>query len=431
MSLGHHRTRSWDQVSSIRTKIPTSSVGDTNQIDIVIDAKSHRGKSHFIKSFSDVLLTKKTKNRLDNNYTISSKVHSIGVLKSIKEDTDSFLGGGSFGSVHTVDLSPYKIRQYTNLFPKAKQNILKGTIVPVEKIFKGVNRKGTPRGERDCHKESYMLDKVNKGGCIHVPLLLTSSCEKVDRSGVNFDEYFLLQSKVENAVTAKRFFGNRGDDINVFFKNMLITIMDVSSVMGCATGQGVSHRDLKFDNIMIQMSPDNNISAWVIDWGIACYVGYETKHKPIHLCTSMAGTIIYNSPELLDNKWPTVPKNITDVMLVDVWAFAMNIYELLTHGMNINGYRTTGTIIDQIIRNGNIAYKRNMEDYKNAVKSIDQDSLDIYINDMGKFLGGMKPEYIYELKNILINTLRINPEHRMGWEWINTHSNELYERFFS
>merc|ERR1711871_428381 len=77
--------------------------------------------------------------------------------------------------------------------------------------------------------------------------------------------------------------------------------------------KGISHRDIKLENIFI--AEDGTIK--IGDWGLS---GFETKNR---LCSSSCGTLGYMAPEM-------VCREKYDANKTDVWALAVVLFSLCT-----------------------------------------------------------------------------------------------------
>ncbi len=76
--------------------------------------------------------------------------------------------------------------------------------------------------------------------------------------------------------------------------------------------RGISHRDIKPTNIMV----DDDASLFVIDLG---YAKIHTKENPID--TEVVGTLVYMAPEVI--------AGTGHAMTADIWSLGMTVYELL------------------------------------------------------------------------------------------------------
>lgn len=95
-------------------------------------------------------------------------------------------------------------------------------------------------------------------------------------------------------------------------KDAIRLFEQIAAALHTAHKQGVVHRDLKPDNILL----DKELNAYLTDFGIAKLVGETlTSH-------SFAGTVAYVAPEQITNQMPT-PQ-------VDIYSFGVMLYEVLT-----------------------------------------------------------------------------------------------------
>lgn len=93
--------------------------------------------------------------------------------------------------------------------------------------------------------------------------------------------------------------------------SLLPSLVDVAHTVGFAHAQGVTHRDLKPDNVMVGPFGE----TLVVDWGLAVIEGGETEGE-------LAGTPAYMSPEQVNGAKIDARS--------DVWAMGVMLFELLS-----------------------------------------------------------------------------------------------------
>ena len=81
---------------------------------------------------------------------------------------------------------------------------------------------------------------------------------------------------------------------------------------------GISHRDLKLDNILL----DDVYSPKLTDFGLSRFCQRD-KHGNIVLASTHCGTVSYMAPEVLQKKR-------YDPMKADVWSLGICLYVMLT-----------------------------------------------------------------------------------------------------
>ncbi len=148
----------------------------------------------------------------------------------------------------------------------------------------------------------------------------------------------------------------------------------VSQAIAYAHDKNVIHRDLKPANVMIGKFGE----VFVLDWGIAIYIGQEAKAQFVaqvyaNLEKSLVGTPGYMAPELADPQGSCKQSAATDVYLL-----AAILYEI-THQKILHRGRDVKEILDKIKNN---------------------------------YIPTLAPDLSYELKNLLLSSLSSNPEHR-------------------
>ena len=97
-------------------------------------------------------------------------------------------------------------------------------------------------------------------------------------------------------------------------------IRQVAAALDASHQQGVLHRDIKPQNIMIEPKPDGRLRAVVTDFGLA----RDLEQPDIRITQTgwIAGTIGYVAPELLRGEAPSVA--------TDLYAFGVVVRELVT-----------------------------------------------------------------------------------------------------
>lgn len=108
---------------------------------------------------------------------------------------------------------------------------------------------------------------------------------------------------------------------------------------------GISHRDLKPDNILIKQ--DDPILVKITDFGLAKISDNATFMK------TFCGTLAYVAPEVITGKYDLQPSQDSPYNysnLVDIWSFGCLVYVLLTSHLPFNG--KTQTQMFQKIKTG-------------------------------------------------------------------------------
>lgn len=98
--------------------------------------------------------------------------------------------------------------------------------------------------------------------------------------------------------------------IKMIFYQILLSVR-------CCHSNGVVHRDIKMENILVDVTNDGKYLIKLTDFGIACH--YKPGTKSLRL---RCGSLMNVAPEMLKNK-PYDNK-------VDVWALGVMLHELLS-----------------------------------------------------------------------------------------------------
>jgi serine/threonine protein kinase len=102
----------------------------------------------------------------------------------------------------------------------------------------------------------------------------------------------------------------------------------VAGALASAHAQGILHRDVKPDNIMIARRQDGGDEVKVVDFGIAKLLDAPGGAQPLTLAGTILGTPYYLSPEQV-NGHPLDPRS-------DIYALGVVTYEMLTGAVPFN-----------------------------------------------------------------------------------------------
>ena len=155
------------------------------------------------------------------------------------------------------------------------------------------------------------------------------------------------------------------------FEEILIIMKQLNNAFKVMRDNKITHRDLKLENILLKKDPNKNTLIFKLsDYG--CSKRMESLSK--NLNNSLAGTLGYMAPEILDGK----PYNYK----CDLWSIGIIIYRLLFYKSPYSG--------------------------ENEVALLNN------INTLGKRV--IKPSGNKLLDDLLFNLLEKKPENRLDWK---------------
>lgn len=167
-----------------------------------------------------------------------------------------------------------------------------------------------------------------------------------------------------------------GDDHDVITKNtftvdqrIALTIMVGEAIINQVHESGLIHRDIKGDNIMVELDAHNNpLSAVVIDYGLAKYNGEKTAEN-----VGTSEPIDYRAPEVTADKPSSDEKS-------DAYSFATLLNQIIwydvAHGQRYNDLTSKQkNVINEIVMRGMRSSKNeraSMREMVNVFKEIFQ-----------------------------------------------------------
>lgn len=116
----------------------------------------------------------------------------------------------------------------------------------------------------------------------------------------------------------------------------LAILEQVAEALGEAHAQGIVHRDMKPENIMVEQRDDHDFVK-VLDFGIAKIVSGDKGGPALTAIGQTVGTLEFMSPEQLRGK-PLDGRS-------DIYALGMVAYEMLTGGLPFKKSKSTTEII--------------------------------------------------------------------------------------
>ena len=116
-------------------------------------------------------------------------------------------------------------------------------------------------------------------------------------------------------------------------------LIQLSRALGAAHAQGIVHRDLKADNVMVVPRDDGSDLVKVLDFGISKMSGQEGGQRATQVGT-VIGTPAYMAPEqargdVIDHR-------------ADIYSFGVLAYELVTGGVPFEASTLTGVLMKHL-----------------------------------------------------------------------------------
>lgn len=218
---------------------------------IELKEKCDHSSTVLIKNFPEITRFQK--------YTIAGKCHYRPIVNDGDIQTSgasvskSVLGSGSFGIVMKYGDSPVAIKVSRDSFEKNIDSLLEYN------FLKNLSK------SKCCISKAYDFEITNE------------NTVKVYMKEMNMDlyEYITTQEEVPD----------------LFIRSILF---DIFRGIYHAHSQGVVHRDLKFENILITKT-----EAFVADWGLSCYMPYLHYMKKFN---PNVVTPSYRAPEIWEKK---------------------------------------------------------------------------------------------------------------------------------
>ncbi|KAI8791871.1 serine/threonine-protein kinase 33 [Biomphalaria glabrata] len=297
-----------DRVDVSISNISTSSVGSNNGVINTCSTSSQRIKIH-------------RRNSSDRN-VIHTRMEDEDVHIEYIYNEEDIIGEGSFGKVY-----------------KAQQ---KGTneTVAIKEIVK---EKAGSSGLRQLEKEVTIFKKVDHKNIIHLREVIESS-----------KKMYLIMELCKG-----------GDLANVLkhegaFKegDAKVVMSSLAEAIKYLHQQGIMHRDLKLENILIaeEFTDRKDIKVKVSDFGLSTQQTYNSFEN---MQEQYCGTPSYMAPEM----------NSTYSYPVDVWAMGIIMYYMLTQ------YPKDNELNESISKNGPIFAEPQWKEVSKQAKDLLQSML--------------------------------------------------------
>lgn len=182
----------------------------------------------------------------------------------------------------------------------------------------------------------------------HPNILFFNNIIKFRIDDVVLDGVIVDYSEIGSLENLKSYETNENDIQNIF--------VDVLSALSHIHQNGVVHRDIKPDNILIFRDSNNKYTAKISDWSAAIF-NNSIKKSPI------VGTLAFMDPEIL--------KSGTTSSSSDIWSFGALVYNFFT-GKILHSSR-----IDEYFKTANKEFKLDIEGIPSPYDLIIQKSLSL------------------------------------------------------
>jgi len=140
----------------------------------------------------------------------------------------------------------------------------------------------------------------------------------------NIDNVIAIEMEYIKGLSLNEYISQKGSLASE--KDFLKVAIDTAKQLNCFHDNGIIHRDIKPDNIMLRMDQDDTIqSAVLIDYGFSCtlHEGKTPREAKIFECPkdSRSGTEYYLPREVISENKPQSKAS-------DIWALGVTFFEM-------------------------------------------------------------------------------------------------------
>ncbi|KAG0622116.1 hypothetical protein M758_3G073300 [Ceratodon purpureus] len=125
----------------------------------------------------------------------------------------------------------------------------------------------------------------------------------------------------------------------------VLIIRKIALGMAFLHSRGVTHRDLKSHNVMVQKYPSQIINVKIVDFGVS----QNLNKGGTHLSHSGVGAGFWRAPEMLPSREAKRSRAL-DLKAADVYSFSMTCYEVFSGKRPMSEYNLSARDYDRVIK---------------------------------------------------------------------------------